>query len=147
MAVSLISKETSKYLERTGRDYFSILYYNMSALALINQSSIRSFVVSAGGGATTVVDEVLSVVVPAGTYLGQVSITLAGAGVTSGNFVIEYDGADIYTAILGSVTVNPTASACFYFQSNGTDALSIDVVGVGANWTSGASTLLLRQIA
>jgi hypothetical protein len=119
----------------------------MSALSLINQLPILSYAVTAGGGATTVVDEVFTEVIPAGTYLGQVSITLAGAGVTSGNFVVEYDGVDFCTTILGDITINPTATATFFIQSNGADSLSIDVVGVGAAWTSGATTLLLRQIA
>lgn len=148
MAMSLSFRQTFKIdLERTGRFYFSTLYYNMSALSLINQFPIIPLTVVAGAGADGAQDEVLSSIPSAGVYIGSVTITLAGAGVTSGDFVVAFDGTVVCTTILGAVGVEDTATGTFFFQSDGVSALTINVVGTGAGWTSGASTLFLRQIA
>lgn len=148
MAMSLTSRETSNIdLERMGRFFFSVLYYNMSALSLINQFPIRDYVVPAGGAGDGVQDVVLTITPPAGVFIGIVTMTLAGAGVTSGDFAVLYDAVTVSTTILGAVGVNDIATSTFFFESDGVEDLTIAIVGSGAVWTSGASTLFLRQIA
>ena len=119
----------------------------MSALSLISQFQVLPFVVPAGNGATGAQDVVLTQQIPAGFYIGSVTMTLAGVGVTSGDFTVSYDGGALSTTILGDVTIAPTATNTFFVVSNGADDLTIAIVGVGAGWTSPASTLYLRQIA
>lgn len=119
----------------------------MSVLSLIQQFPIISLPTSAGSAGTGVLDEVFSAVIPAGTYIGSVSVTIAGAGVTSGSLQVSYDNVAIGTSVIGAVGASPTATCTFFFQSNGSDLLSVDVIGNGANWTSGASAVVLRQIA
>jgi len=130
-----------------GRFYFSVLYYNMSALSLINQFPIRQYTVPLGGAGDGVQDVLLSQIVPAGFFIGSVSLTLAGAGVTSGDFVVAYDAVSLSTTIIGAVGVQDVATGTFFFESNGVDALTIALVGSGGAWTSPASVLFLRQIA
>jgi len=144
----LSSRQTFKIdLERMGRFYFSSLLYNMSALSLISQFQVLPFTVPAGAGATGVQDVVLTQVIPAGFYIGMVTMTLAGVGVTSGDFTVAYNALPISTTILGAVGTSDIATNTFYVVSNGADDLTISIVGTGAGWTSPPSTLFLRQIA
>jgi len=120
----------------------------MSALSLIGQFPTTAIEVPAGNGATGAQDIVLTQVIPVGTYLGNVQMSIQGAGVTSGDFIVSIvGGINLSTTILGASNVQSTASSTFFFTSNGTDELQISIVGTGANWTSPASTLYLRQIA
>jgi hypothetical protein len=119
----------------------------MSALSLINQFQVLPYDVGAGGGIAGVQDTVLNATIPAGFFIGSVTIALGSAGVTSGDFVVSYNAVAISTTILGDTAVQPTATSTFFVVSNGADNLTIDVVGQGSAWTSGQTTLYLRQIA
>jgi hypothetical protein len=120
----------------------------MSALSLISQFPTLSIPVGAGGANNGAQDVLITdVVVTAGTYIGSIIVTLAGAGVTSGDMSVTFGATPICTAVMGAVGVNPSSTATFFYTSDGVTALSVAVVGDGANWTSGATTLRLRQIA
>ena len=119
----------------------------MSALSLINQFPIRDYAILAGGANDGVQDVLLTITPPAGVFIGMVTATLAGAGVTSGDVAVTYDGANVAVTVLGAVGLNPSATCTFFVESNGTDALTVALVGDGANWTSPPTTLFLRQIA
>ena len=119
----------------------------MSALSLTNQFPIRSLATIAGGAVAGTQSVVFNQAVPAGTYIGSVTLTLAGVGVTGGDISVVYDGVAIGSSIIGAVGANATATSTFFFESNGVDHLSVAVVGDGANWTSPVSAVRLRQIA
>ena len=118
----------------------------MSALSLIGQAQIIPYAFLAGAGNDGVQDEIFNEVIPAGFYIGQTVITLNGAGVTSGAVAVDIGVQGLAEAFIGEVGVSSTSSVCFFFDSNGTSALTIDVVGFGANWTSVAGTLFLRRL-
>jgi len=144
----LSSRQTFKIdLERTGRFYFSSLLYNMSALSLISQFQVLPFPILAGGAGDGVQDIVLTQQIPAGFFIGTVTMTLAGGSVTSGDFTVSYNGSVLTTTILGAVGTNDTASNTFFVVSNGADDLEVAIVGTGGAWTSAQTTLYLRQIA
>ena len=115
----------------------------MSALSLIGQAQIIPYTVIGGIGNNGIQFPVFNEVIPLGYYIGQTIITLNGLGVTSGDFVVSY-GQPIAESFLDGQ--GGTSSACFFFESDGSTALTINVVGFGANWTSTPSTLFLRRL-
>jgi len=122
----------------------------MSALSLIGQFLTKEYPILAGGAGDGVQDLLITVAdVPAGTYIGNVTLAVQGAGVTSGDFIVALSGVatPLAVTILGASNVQSTASATFFFTTDGTSNLTINMVGTGAVWTSLPSTLYLRQIA
>jgi len=119
----------------------------MSALSLIGQFSTFPVAVGAGGAANGVADVLITQVFPAGTYMGNILVEIVGAGVTTGRFYATFDGNYVLWTITGASGVDDTALGTFFFTSDGTTPLILSAVGVGSAWTSGATTLNLRQIA
>jgi hypothetical protein len=119
----------------------------MSALSLIGQFSTYPVAVLAGGAGDGVADVLISQVVPAGTYIGNIIVEIVGAGVTTGRFFATFDGVNVLYTITGANGVDDTALGTFFFTSDGTTPLIVSAVGVGGAWTSSPTTLYLRQIA
>ena len=119
----------------------------MSALSLINQFPLRDYPILAGGANDGAQDVLLTITPPTGFFIGSVTATLAGAGVTSGDVAVLYDGVGVGVSVIGASATNPSATCTFFFESDGASVLSVALVGDGANWTSPATTLFLRQLA
>jgi hypothetical protein len=119
----------------------------MSALSLIGQFSTFSITVPAGGAGNGVAGVLITQVVPAGTYMGNILVEIVGATVTTGRFIATVDGAYVLWTITGANGVDDTALGTFFFTSDGTIPLIVSAVGVGGAWTTNPTTLNLRQIA
>lgn len=119
----------------------------MSALSLIGQTPTFPVAVLAGGAADGVTDVLLTQVVPAGTYMGSLLVEITGAGVTTGRFFATFDGVNVLYTLTGENAIDDTALGTFFFTADGTTPLIVSAVGTGGAWTSGPTTLYLRQIA
>ncbi len=119
----------------------------MSYLSAQGQTSTTSFQISvdAGGGATTVADELYNsgtFEFASGFYLVSFTTAIGGA-ITSGYLEFQKGGVDFgQIQLFGPGTYTLTAPVYL----SGASVVTVEASGTGATWTSSASTLILNRL-
>jgi hypothetical protein len=116
----------------------------MSFLSAQGQLNTYQIPVLATGNNDGVASDLYFSALPVGQYVCSVMSGVVGGGVTGGTIFATTGGVDIASTPVGAPNTKGTLT--FIFTSNGTTQLSIELVGVGGNWTSVPTTLYILPV-
>lgn len=116
----------------------------MSFLSARGQINTRIISVGPTGNVAGITGDLYYSALPVGQYICSIMSGVIGAGVTGGTIFATEGGVDIASTPVGPPNTKGTLT--FIFVSDGTTPLTIEIVGVGGDWTTDPTTLYILPV-